>query len=132
MDTRAAQAQALYFQILNDRSKGRNDRANNTFLQMAKLHEELARELLAQHKPDAYIELYAAITAWGEAGKRSRAQELIGLGRQEAKAFSDGKDNINQELDALQGWLDSQYTSCDERLAENEVTVELVQHGGNR
>lgn len=71
---------------------------------MARLHEERARELLGRQDADGWIDLFAAITAWGEAGSEPRARLLLQLGEQAARDL-EGGDTLLEEIDRLERWL---------------------------
>ena len=73
---------------------------------MARLHEERAWELLSAGDPDGWIDLLAAVTAWGSAGMKLEAGQLIANGRQLVDAFPDGKSNLERQLDDINAWLD--------------------------
>jgi hypothetical protein len=74
---------------------------------MAGLHRDRALELLRSGDADGWPDLYAAITAWGEGGARSEANQLLHLGRQLARSFPAGEPNILKQLEELEVWLDS-------------------------
>ena len=73
---------------------------------MAELHEQRAQDLLSAHDPDGWIDLFAAITAWGEAGMKGDAIRLIAHGRQTVSLFPEGRKNLEEALGELQDWLD--------------------------
>lgn len=71
---------------------------------MAQLHQERARELLDRLDADGWIDLFAAITAWGEAGSEHAARDLLRLGEDVADRF-EGSDVLLSELEHLKSWL---------------------------
>jgi hypothetical protein len=74
---------------------------------MAQIHEELARRLLHDREADGWPDLYAAVTAWGEAGCKRDAYRLIVEGRRLSALFPDGSENIQRQLDELEDWVQS-------------------------
>lgn len=107
MDKRIEHAQQLFWEIGRLRDVGSHGVAVRKLVQMARIHEELALELLQSREPDGWTDLYAAITAWGEAGHKSDAQRLIFEGRRLSASLADGGENIERQLDELGGWLAS-------------------------
>jgi hypothetical protein len=105
IDVRVQEAQQLFWQVETLRSLGVPYKAIVAKLdRMAQLHEELAKDLLSRAAPVGWTDLFAAITAWGEAGKEHRARSLLRFGTQAAKSF-EGQDALRSELERLEGWL---------------------------
>ena len=108
MDPRVERAQVLLCQIDDLRVRGAGEAAVLLRLrEMAALHEERGRELLSGNVPGGWTDLFAAITAWAEAGSRRRAEDLLSEGRQRAGRLHEGRENIEAELDDLERWLGS-------------------------
>src|SRR5205807_5232997 len=96
-------------EILQLRERGCPDAARSKLVEMARLHEERAREQLSAAQLDGWIDLFAAITAWGEADCPSEAERLVRDGRQFAAAVGGGRQNIEAELDQHEAWLNGLY-----------------------
>jgi hypothetical protein len=107
MDLRVKEAQRLYWEIEQLRQHGAKRAALPKLHQIARLHEERAIELLCARDPDGWIDLYSAISAWGEAGAHSDAVGLIHRGFKFAALFPSGQKNIEQQLQELRSWLTS-------------------------
>ena len=107
MDPREEQAQRLFWEIELLRSQNAERAVLPRLRKMAELHQERAWELLSARDPDGWTDLYAAITAWGEAGLTSKATQLISQGRQVVDQYPDGQKNLNKQLDELRAWLDA-------------------------
>jgi hypothetical protein len=107
MDPRVEKAQQLFWEISVLRQQGAQRATLQKLTRMSRLHEERALELLSSSNADGWTDLYAAITAWGEAGARSEADRLLHKGREMAAWFRPGQENIEKELDQLEAWLDS-------------------------
>lgn len=107
MDTRVERTQQLFWETQELRRRGAERAAVPRFREMAQLYEARANDLLVANDPDGWIDLYAAITAWAEAGARTDADRLISVGRRLAVKFSSGQCEIQQQLDDLACWLDS-------------------------
>jgi len=107
MDPRIEEAQRLYWEIEQLRQRDAKRAIPPKLHQMARLHEERADELLRARDPDGWIDLYAAITAWGEAGSSGDAKRLIQIGLGFAASFPDGRNNVEQQLEELKNWLPS-------------------------
>ncbi len=109
MDLRVEKAQRLLWEIEALKSL-QHQRATRAVLpqlrEMAALHRERALELLPSGDAEGWTDLFAAVTAWGEAGARSEAEQLLETGRQLARSFSQGQENIVQQLNDLEAWLD--------------------------
>jgi hypothetical protein len=69
------------------------------------LLEERARELLARREVLGWTDLFAAVTYWGEAGERQRANSLLELGERCADDFPEGASRVRQELTEIRKWL---------------------------
>lgn len=107
MDPREEQAQQLFWEIEMLRREGAERAAVPRLRKMAVLHQERAWELLSKGDPNGWIDLYAAITAWGEAGMKSEASHLITQGRQAVNMLPEGRINLEEQLNELQTWLDA-------------------------
>jgi hypothetical protein len=104
-DARVQEAQQLFWQVETLRSLGVPHKAIASKLdRMAQLHEETAMDLLSRALPSGWIDLFAAVTAWGEAGKEHRARSLLQLARQLANTF-DGQKALLNEIESLDSWL---------------------------
>ena len=94
-DVRVKAAQDLFWQIEALRALGAPHSAIVSRLdEMARLHEERARELLGQQNVDGWTDLFAAITALGEAGSELRATRLLRWGEQEAHQVDGGQTTV--------------------------------------
>jgi hypothetical protein len=74
---------------------------------MARLHEERARELFQAGDPDGWTDLFAAVTARGEARQRAEADRLLTAGREFVVSLNQDEANVMEELSQLKAWLDS-------------------------
>src|SRR5262249_5141422 len=108
-DERVTEAQQLFWQIETLRTLGvpPNDVVVIAKLhQMARLHEERAKDLLGRQDADGWTDLFAAITALGEAGEEAEARALLRFGMQAAQhEDDDGREAILSELGDLESWL---------------------------
>jgi hypothetical protein len=77
----------------------------NELVEMARLHEEIARDWLDRGNDSGWIDWYAALTALGDAGRIEEARGLILEGRRRAEGFVTSKPAIDQELSAFEKWL---------------------------
>lgn len=107
MDPRVSKTQQLFWETSALKKKGEFSAARPNFAEMATLHQERGEELLRGGNPDGWIDFYAAVTAWGEAGESTRAKDLIRQGELLAASFPEGKENIRTELAHLDTWLAS-------------------------
>jgi hypothetical protein len=107
MDPQVKQAQQLFWEIGRLREQGMHRLAVRKLAQMARIHEELARRLLQEREPDGWADLYAAVTAWGETGRKHDAHRLILEGRRLSALFPSGSENIERQLNELEDWLES-------------------------
>jgi len=107
MDSRVQEAQRLKWEIDLLHQQGADRTALPLRRKMAELHEDRAKELLSARDPDGWIDLYAAITAWGKAGMKGDAYRLITQGRQTISSFTEGRKNLEEALGELQDWLDA-------------------------
>jgi hypothetical protein len=78
----------------------------NELLEMARLHEEIARDRLGRDEASGWIDLYAAVTAWGDAGRLRHAKALISEARQWVGRFPAMQPAIKRELREHERWLD--------------------------
>jgi len=100
MDPRIARAQRLHWEIeallrLGVHSVGLRPKRREA----AVLHEELARERLAQGDVSGWTDLFAAITYWAEVGHTVHARELLQFGARIAVGA------VAAELEALRTWM---------------------------
>ena len=107
MDQRIEHAQTLLWEITRLREYGLHRATLHKLIEMARIHEQRAIDLLDGRDADGWADLYAAITAWGEAGCQGDAQRLIVAGRRRSADFSSGRENIDRQLDELADWLDA-------------------------
>jgi hypothetical protein len=107
MDPRVERAQQLFWEIEALRKKGGGAAMLPQLVEMARLHEERARELLQTGDPEGWPDLFAAVTAWGEARRRSDADRALAAGRGFAPSLGDEKAGVENELRRLEEWLDS-------------------------
>jgi len=107
MDSRIERAQQLFWEIEAVRQNGVYPAALAQLLEMARLHEEGARELLQAGNSDGWTDLFAAVTAWGEARQRSEADRLLAVGRGFAVAMGPDNEGVGNELHRLAVWLDT-------------------------
>jgi hypothetical protein len=107
MDPRVERAQQLFWEIEAVRKKGVYPAALPQLLEMAWLHEDRARELLQAGDPDGWTDLFAAVTARGEARQRAEADRLLTAGREFAASLNQDGANAVEELRQLKAWLDS-------------------------
>jgi hypothetical protein len=104
-DTRAERAQELFWRIADLRDRGLGGTPILVMLrEMARLHEDRARELLNREDLGGWTDLFAAVTAWAEAGEARRVRSLLDLGYDQASRVSDGRDAIETELRGLAEW----------------------------
>lgn len=64
-------------------------------------------ELLEAHDPDGWTDLYAAVTAWGEARRRPEADRVLNAGCRFAAPLGPTGAGVEKELRQLAAWLDS-------------------------
>jgi hypothetical protein len=107
MDPRKQRTQQLFWEVEALQKQGWHQAALPKLLEMACLHEEYALERLNAGKLDGWIDLFAAITAWGEAGRRTEADRLLVEGSRFASTYDKGRENLEHELQELKAWLDS-------------------------
>ncbi len=107
MDERVERAQRLFWEISRLREAGATRLAAHKLAEMAQLHEDRAIELLEASRPDGWVDIYSAITAYGDSGRRQDAERLIKRGRTLADLFASGKENVVSQLNELAAWLDT-------------------------
>ena len=107
MDPRVERTQQLYWEVEAFRQKGVYPAALPQLLEMARLHEERARELLQAGDPAGWTDLFAAVTAWGEARRRIDADRVLTAGHGFAASLGPNKANVEKELRQLETWLNS-------------------------
>lgn len=103
-DKRIARAQELYWQIQRDRESG-IESGRDKLAEMAALHQEIATERITAGNSDGWIDLYAAIAAWGRASDFPKAEHCIRWGHEIARQLSPGHENIAEELQRLEDWI---------------------------
>jgi hypothetical protein len=107
-DERIKEAQQLFWQIETLRSLKVPDDASvivTKLHRMASLHEVIAKERLDRKQTNGWIDLFAAITAWGEAGEKANARRLLRFGEQVAQQYEEGRESLLAELAELESWL---------------------------
>jgi len=107
MDRCVEQAQRLFWEIKNLREQGACRLVTRKLVEMAHLHENRARELLARQDPYGWTDLYAAITAWAEAGCINEAFKLVREGRDLSSSLPEGNENVDRQLAELDHWIAS-------------------------
>jgi len=107
MDPRVERAQQLFWEVEALRRKGVYPAALPRLLEMARLHEERACELLQAGDPDGWTDLFAAVTAWGEARRRDEANRLLTRGHEFVVVPGAKQAAIETELRRLEAWLDA-------------------------
>ncbi len=107
MDPRVERAQQLFWEVEALREKGVYPAALPQLLEMARLHEERACELLPAGDPDGWTDLFAAVTAWGEARRRDEADRLLTRARVFAAVPGAKLATVETELRRLEAWLDA-------------------------
>jgi hypothetical protein len=107
MDIRGEQAQRLFWEISELRRMGQDRAAIPKLRRMAHLHEQIGLDMLMAQKADGWIDFYAAITAWAQAGDSRHSSSLIVKGKKLASSFPDGLENICAQLDDLVKWMAS-------------------------
>lgn len=107
-DDRVERAQKLYWEVeaLRRLEAGRKSIAPK-LLEMAGLHEELGRELLVNRSAEGWTDLFAAVTAWAEAGRSERATNLLDWSRTQVPNFA-GRENLNAEIDHMASWVEQE------------------------
>lgn len=104
MDPRIDRAQQLYWEIYGTGTTPRTG-CLDELVEMAELHEGVARDRLDQGDARGWIDWYAALSALGDAGRLEDARRLIAEGRRRADAFLSSKADIERELSDFEGWL---------------------------
>jgi hypothetical protein len=107
MDPCVKRVQQLFWEIEALREKGVYPTSLPQLLEMARLHEERARELLQASDPNGWTDLFAAVTARGEARQRAEAERLLTAGREFAASLNQDETDVVEELTQLKAWLDS-------------------------
>ena len=107
MDVRVEQSQRLFWEIARLRKAGATRLAAQKLAEMARLHEDRAIELLEAGQPEGWVDMYSAITAYGDGGRRRDAEKLIERGRMLAGRLVSGKENVVAQLDEIASWLDA-------------------------
>jgi hypothetical protein len=105
MDQRVERAQELYWIVYGSGTLPQAGHLNE-LLEMARLHETIARDRLAQGDGRGWIDLYAAVTSWGDAGRLRHAQDLLSESRGWAHGFPAMRDDIMREILEFESWLD--------------------------
>jgi hypothetical protein len=107
MDPRARRAQQLYWEVEELRRHNAAAAALAKTMEMARLHEALSIELLEQRNPDGWPDLFAAVTAWADAGRKGTALGLIRRGQRWTEGLVEGRDNVLAELESLRRWVNA-------------------------
>ena len=128
MDRRVEHAQHLYWRIVQLRAQHPEGGVRFLLRTMAFLHESRARDMLSQGNVDGWIDLFAAATAWGNAGMVAAAQWLLGFARERARSIGEGRKNIESEIDETEDWLRA--CAVDERSVLRALTLD--RHGAGR
>jgi hypothetical protein len=108
VDPRVEQAQTLFWEIEALRRNGRIERieeASPKLLAMALLHEQRSIELLEARDADGWVDLFAAVTAFADAGHVDRAARLLLQGRELLEGFRVGRSAVLSELQEMEAWL---------------------------
>jgi hypothetical protein len=104
MDPRIERAQELYWRVYG---AGHTPKAGcwDELMEMAQLHEGIARDRLDRGDGEGWIDWYAALTALGDAGRIEDARRLIAEGRRRADKFLASRPDIERELFEFEDWL---------------------------
>jgi len=105
VDPRVEQAQTLFWDIEALRRDGRIEEASPKLLAMALLHEQRSIELLEARDPNGWVDLFAAITAYADAGQIDRAARLVRQGHSLLEGFKGGRSAVLGELKEMEAWL---------------------------
>jgi hypothetical protein len=105
MDQRMERAQELYWLVYGAGTVAQPGRLNE-LVEMAQLHEDIARERFGRDDANGWMDLYSAVTTWGDAGRLRHARALISEARQWAGRFPAMQRAINRELLEHERWLD--------------------------
>jgi predicted alpha-1,6-mannanase (GH76 family) len=105
MDSRALEAQALYWHVSGGARLSREERGA-AFVKMAHLHEEIAEERLSQNDSLGWSDVYAGVTAWREADRFQEARSLVQMVLHRAEDFPEIRQQVIHELEELGRWLD--------------------------
>jgi hypothetical protein len=105
VDPRVEQAQTLFWEIEALRRNGRIEEASPKLLAMALLHEQRSIELLEARDADGWVDLFAAVTAFADAGHVDRAARLLLQGRELLEGFRVGRSAVLSELQEMEAWL---------------------------
>lgn len=106
MSDRAERAQKLYWEVEALRAlRAERKSVVPKLIEMGELHESLGRELLPQGRHNGWIDLFAAVTAWAEAGRFERATSLLDWSLREVPRF-DGTENLQREIARMRAWVD--------------------------
>lgn len=105
-DPRVSRAQALHWEIEALKSlRAHRATVNARRREAASLLEERAHELFARRDVFGWTDLFAAVTYWGEAGERHRADQLLRQAEKYLQGFPEGTENLRQQLDELRTWF---------------------------
>ena len=104
MDPRIERAQELYWRVYGT---GRTPEPGclSELVEIAQLHEGIARDRLDRGDDRGWIDWFAALTALGDAGRIEDAHCLIAEGRRRADEFIAARPAIERELSELEKWL---------------------------
>jgi hypothetical protein len=108
MDPRIKRAQELYWRTYGPGHTPQTAHWSD-LVEMAGLHEAIARDRLGQGDALGWIDLYAAVTVWGDAGRLQHGHSLICWGRERAPEFASMEDDILRELSELERWLEQKH-----------------------
>ena len=104
MDPRIERAQELYWRVYGSGHTPQAGRLSE-LVEMAQLHEGIARDRLDRGDARGWIDWYAALTALGDAGRIEDARGLIAEGRRRADGFIASRPAIERELSEFEQWL---------------------------
>jgi hypothetical protein len=110
VDPRVEQAQTLFWEIETLRRAGRIEEASPKLRAMGLLHEQRALELLEAREAEGWVDLFAAITAYADAGDVDRAAQLLIRGRELLDRFRVGRSALGGELQEMEAWLQAKHT----------------------
>jgi hypothetical protein len=82
-------------------------------MEMAQLHEGIARDRLDRGDGKGWIDWYAALTTLGDAGRIEDARRLIDEGRRRAAKFPASRPDIERELSEFEDWLRTKPASAE-------------------
>lgn len=105
MEPLEARAQRLHWDIETLERQGiTGSSVRRKHHELAEVYRQRAEDLIPRHDADAWPDVFAAITHYGEAGGFREARGLIEWAHAQCPAFSDGS-SMSQELEQLERWL---------------------------